>query len=427
MAKNLLEQTGRIAVFRERENPKGTPAAGNGVSLLLESGSGLGLARAIEDNRDQVTGVEGATEVYYGGHTASGKLSQKRVKPDFLAFVLAHFFGACASAPAGTSAYRHTITPLADLDHPSFTLVQRRGDSILKERFAGNHIEGFTLDLGEGWAGLSADVKGWGKREVNYAREIVTAPANSTQITLSANAVEGADAAERLENVFRVRARDAGSEVWTLPGVSAVSGDAPAAIGLQNPVGTSATPIAFHVDYIPAEAAWCDFPPAVDESPLKLVEAKVVVDGWFDGEDLAGGEVLAADLFSFSITGANNLAIKHAPDGSGQLHAAQSLRSGRQLTIKLHEKLRNTIRQYQLDHAESERLAVALVLQGAEIDPGGPRFGAELIFPSCALLAAPIAVQGGFLAQEGDLTVLDDGTYGGAIVRCYNRQTGYLG
>jgi len=428
MAKNFLEQTGRIAVFRDREDPKGNPETAHGVALDLEPGSGLGLNRIIEDNRDQITGVEGATEIFYSGHTASGKLSQKRAKPDFLAFVLAHFFGACASTAVGASAYRHAITPLAELDHPSFTLVQRRGNSILKERWAGNHIESFTLELSESWASLSAEVKGWGKRELNYFHEIVPAPANSTQIALADNAVEGASAAERLENVFRVRARDAGSEVWTLPGVSAVSDADPAVISLKSAVGTSSEPIDFHVDYIPKEANWCVFPAAVDESPLKLVEARVVVDGYYNGTELIGGEVICADALSFSISGTNNLDIQHVPDGSGALHAAQSLRGGRKLSIKLSEKLKNTIRQWQADHAEAERLAVALILQGAEIDPGGGvSFGAELIFPSCGILAAPIAVHDKFLAQEGDLIALDDGIYGGVIIRCYNRQTGYLG
>jgi hypothetical protein len=427
MAKNFLEQTGRLAVFRDREDPKGEPETANGVALDLDSGSGLGLSRTIEDNRDQITGVEGATEIFYGGHTAAGKLSQKRVKPDFLAWVLAHFFGASTSTSVGASAYRHTITPLQELDHPSFTLVQRRGNTILKERWAGNHIEGFTLELGESWAALSAEVKGWGKREVNYTREIVSAPADSTSITLSAHAVEGANEAERLESVFRVRARDAGSEVWALPGVTGVTGDTPAVISLENPVGTSSTPIDFQVDYIPQEPGWCTFPDSVDESPLKLVEARVVVDGYYNGTGLVGGEVISADALGFSIAGSNNLVIKQAPDGSGALHAAQSLRGGRQVTIKLSEKLKTTIRQWQLDHAETERLAVALYLQGAEIDPGGARFGAELIFPCCGILAAPITAHDKFLVQEGDLVVLDDGTYGGVIIHCSNRQTGYLG
>jgi hypothetical protein len=166
----------------------------------------------------------------------------------------------------------------------------------------------------------------------------------------------------------------------------------------------------------------------VDESPLKLVEARVVADGYYNGAGLVGGEIVSADVLGFSITGSNNLAIKQAPDGSGARHAAQSLRGGRQLTVKLSEKLKNSVRQWQLDHAETERLAVALSLRGAEIDPGGGVFfGAELIFPCCGILAAPIATHDKFLAQDGDLIVLDDGTSGGMIIHCYNRQTGYLG
>ncbi len=425
MSKIFLEQAGRIALFRNKESPKGAPQTSNGVTIDLDSGSCMGLDRVVEDDRDLVSGREGPGEIFYLSHTASGKLSQKRAKPDFLAFVLAHFFGSCESTSAGTSAYMHTVTPLGEIDHPGFTLLQRRGRSIMKERYSANHIAGFTLDLGESWVSLSADIKGWGKRDVNYEHEIVSAAANSTQITLSQNAIEGADEAERLENLFRIRAKDVGEDNWTVASVSGVSSATPAVITLSEAVGTSTDNIDFHVDYIPEEPSWCTFPDRIDESPLRLVDAKVVVDGYYNGSGVVGGETVSGELLGFSVQGANEIIINHVPDASGALHAGESLRGGRLVTLRLSEKLKNTIRQYQMDSADY--LSIYLQLRGAEIDPGGGvYFGADLIFPRCGIISAPVTVSGKILAQEGDLIVLDDGVYDGVIVKCYNKQSSYL-
>jgi len=428
MAKNFLENLGKIALFRTKEQSLGEPGTDNGVSIAFDLGSGLSLARTVEDDRDQIRGVELAANLYSAGQTAGGKLSQKRVKPDFLTLVLAYFFGQVVSEQVAAGIYQHTITPSEALSLPSFTLIQRRGDSILKERFSGNLIDGFSLDLGESWIGLSADARGIGKREVNYEHEMVKAPANSTQITLSANGVEGATQAVRLENVFRVRAKDVGSNVWEVCAVTDVSGDTPAVITIQEPVGQSSDLIDFHIDYLPVETSWCQFPNELDESPLRLVDARVIVDGYFDGDDVSGGEIISNDLLSFSIQGKNNLEIRKLADGSNNPWASEAVRAQRDLTVKLSERLRNTLRQWQADHPETEQISLYLKIRGAEIVPqSGYYFGADIIFPECGILNAPIAVNGKFLAQEGDLLVMDDGTYHGAFIRTWNQVSQYLG
>ncbi len=428
MSKNFLEAMGRIAVFRAKEQSLGEPQAGSGVSLALDLGSGLGLERTIEDDRDQLRGVELATSLYHAGSTASGKLSQKRAKPDFLSLVLAYFFGSISSREVATGIYEHVISPSPELDPPSFTLVQRRGDSILKERFSGNLIEGFSLDLGESWVGMSAEVKGIGKRETNYTHETVSTPADSLELTLAANGVEGLSAAERLENVFRVRAKDTGSNVWKVCKVTGVSAATPAVLTLEEAVGESSDPIDFHVDYLPTEPAWCDFPGEVDESPLRLVDAQVIVDGYFNGNEVLGGEIISGDLLGFSLQGKNNLEIRKLADGSNDPWASEAVRGQREIALKLSERLRNTIRQWQADHAESEQLSVHLRIRGTEIEPGsGYYFGADLIFPKCGILNAPIAVAGKILASDGDLLVMDDGNYGGVFIRAWNQVSGYLG
>ena len=427
MAKNFLEALGRIALFRAKESSLGEAQESGGVSMDFDSGSGMSLSREIEDDREQIRGKELPTQIYFSFQTAQGRLSQKRVKPDFLTFVLGYFFGNLSSEEVSSGIFQHTITPNSSLYLPSFTLVQRRGDSILKERYCGNFIESFSLELGESWIGLSAELKGIGKREVNYFQEVVSAPANSTQITLSANRVEGDTEAERMENVFRVRAKDVGASFWTLCQVSGVSGDTPSVITLAQPVGTSSDLIDFYIDYIPQEPSWCEFPAPLDESPLRLVDAQVIVDGYFDGSEVQGGETISQDLLSFTIQGKNDLQIRPLADGSGEFWAGEVIRSSREITIKLSQRLRNTILQWQADHPETERISVYLKVRGAEIEPGsGYYFGADIIFPECAIIEAPISISDKFYAQEGDLLVMDDGTYSGVFIRTWNQATGYL-
>jgi hypothetical protein len=423
MAKNDLEIFSRIAVFRTKETEPGEPSTSSGVALDLESGSGIKSAPAVSHDGDTVHGSELPARLYASHREAAGSLSQKTAKPDFMAFVLSYFFGECDSTLVGTTAYEHTISPTQDPSLPSATVIQRRGADIFTERLSGNYIEGFTLELGDGWVSCSAEVMGTGNREVNYERETISAPANAPSITLASNGVEGDTAAERLANVYRVRAKDVGSEVWEVLEVVSVSEAVPAVITFEQALGQSGTNVDYYVDYIPVEPSWCTIPDAIDESPLKLVEAKVVVDGYFDGSDLQGGEELKADVLGFSISG-KNLELRRFPGASGP--AACAVRGGRELTVSLTESLRDTVRQYQADHPETEHVSVALLIRGAQIDSGGEYFGAEIIFPCCGIIEAPVVVEGRRLAQAGDLVVMDDGQYGGVIIRCYNQQDGYL-
>ena len=56
----------------------------------------------------------------------------------------------------------------------------------------------------------------------------------------------------------------------------------------------------------------------------------------------------------------------------------------------------------------------------------GYYFGADIVFPLCGIVKMPIAVNGKVLAQEGDLIVMDDGSYGGAFIRVWNQVSAYL-
>ena len=248
--KNFLESTGAFALFRGRESAPGTPSTTGGVTVRLDAGGGIKSAVETSHDGDTVRGAELPGRVFAAARSAAGTLAQKRARPDFIAFVLSYFFGACVSAAEGAG-YSHVITPAAALDLPSFTAVQRRGRDIFTERLAGNYLESFRLDLGDSFAALSADIIGTGARQTNYERETITAAGNTLAITLG-HAVSGATAAERALSLYRVRARLTGSPAWRGATVASVSGANPAVVTLAAAVGETADPAEFQVDYLPA-------------------------------------------------------------------------------------------------------------------------------------------------------------------------------
>lgn len=424
MTKDYRESVSCIWLYRNAENPKGEPQTEGGVTMPFDSGSGLKLARETNDNADEVNGLEDPSTLFRAAVTAEGVLKQTRARPDFCLFTLRYFFGQATSEQVGEGAYKHTITPVAGPDHPAFTFCRRLGLSIMKERFAHNLVKGFTLKLGESWVGMQADIVGAGKRDVNYTKEIVTAAESATQITLSSNAVEGHSDEDRLENVRMVRVKKVGESAWTLVTVTSVSGDEPAVLTIEPP-GGSGTNVDYEVYYHPLEENWFEPPETHDESPLRLVEAKLVVDGYFDGNDILGGVSVAGDLLSCEVKGENEIELVHVPDGSSNLYASESWRTSRAVTIKLSRRFRDIVRQAQLDN--NENISLLLRIRGALI-PGESeaRYGFDLIFPRVGIVDAPISVNDKILAEEGDLKALHDPTWGIGLVIGYNTVPSYV-
>jgi len=424
MSKDYREALSCIWLYRDAESPKCAPSTTGGVTMPFDPGSGLRLVRDTADDGDEVAGREGPSRLFRSGVTAEGTLKQSRARPDFCLFVLAYFFGSISTEGVGAQAYKHIISPLEGPDHPSFTLCRRLGDSVMKERLAHNLVKGFSLKLGEPWVGMQADIAGGGKRDVNYAREIVSAPENATELTLASSAVEGETASERLENVRLVRVKKYGESSWTQVDVTAVSGDSPAVLAIDPP-GSGAETVDYQVYYHPEEDAWCAPPATLDESPLRLVEAKVVVDGYFDGSDVIGGTTLGGELVSCEVKGENELDIVHVPDASGGLYAAESWRASRTVTVKLARRFRDIVRQVQLD--EDDFLSLLLRIRGAPIpDGGGASFGFDMVFPRVGIVDAPVVADGKILAEEGDLKVLVDPEWGMGRVIGHNTVAGYL-
>lgn len=430
--KNYITQVGKFAVMRTKESPKGTAigTASGGVTMDVDAGSMIKLDREIENNAEQIHGSEMPTETYYGRHSASGSVSQEKAKPDFLAFILSFCLGACTSTAAGSTGFKHTITrPVNNPDHPSFTEQQQHGESILKERFAGNHVSVVTIEFGDGpWVSASADIVGWGKKDENFVREAIATAATATTAELTED-VQGSTDAERLESFFEARAKDTGADLWEFPVVSEVSAADPAVITYSPAIGTGTGNVNLEVTYIQDEAdlSWCTFPAKISESPLKVTDCEIRLHGLWNGTSFSGGRPVPVDEgLGMSIAITPEITIHHGPDASGSLFATDSHREGLGIEITITKKMKDAIMQASMDKSDQENIAVRLLLQGAEIDIGGGfYFGGEIIFPRCRLLSDEIGDAGKIKQEVPVLQVLDDGTYDGVVAIIYNQVSAY--
>ncbi|MDH5524443.1 MAG: hypothetical protein OEY01_10695 [Desulfobulbaceae bacterium] len=394
------------------------------LSLLVSMSDIANLEPRRESNADELTGKEEPDAVYDLGATSGIPFNFEKAQPQHFAFLLAYGLGSISSAAAGTG-YEHTITPIAagvdaDRDLPTFTVAQRYGKTVLKRRFASMAIETISATFAKDtWVKITGQAKGTGKVTDNVASETIAAAGNVTELTLAANGVEGADAATRLDNVQRIRV-ELTAGVWTEVTYSAVSAATPAVITIAAP-GGDVTVVNYEVLYIPTESGWMVFPSRVTETPLRVSELTVMLGGAWNGTTFAGGRELTSEIKSVDWTINNGVAAEFVP-GAGGAYASRISRDSRTQTIKLTREFREMIMQQHI--AANDTFGVHILAEGAIFDDPH-KYQVELIFPLCAVLTAPLSVDGKRLAEAGDLVVLEDGTYGSVIAKVKNLQAAY--
>ncbi|MBW1777098.1 MAG: hypothetical protein JRJ54_05820 [Deltaproteobacteria bacterium] len=394
------------------------------LSLLVAMEDVLNIEQRRENNADELTGKEEPDTVYDLGGMAAGNFTFNKAQPQHFAFLLAYALGSISTAAAGTG-YQHTLTPMsgdedADRSLPSFTAAQRYGQTVLKRRFSSMFVDSFTATFAkDAWVKLTAALKGTGKVDSNIVEETVSALDNATQLTLAANAVQGADAQTRLDNVQRIRAYYDGA--WREVTYTAVSADTPAVITITSLGGGGVQSIDYKVLYIPTEAAWATFPSRVVETPLRVAQMTLIMGGTWDGSAFNGGRELSAELSSVEWSYQNGLEIEFVP-GAGDTYAARCFRPARSQTLKLNREFRENILQQHI--ADNDTFGFYVLAEGAVYD-SPHKYQVELIFPKVGVLTSPISVDGKRLAEAGDLAVLQDDTYGSVIAKVKNLQSAY--
>jgi hypothetical protein len=393
------------------------------LSLLVGMEDVINIEQRRENNADELTGKEEADTVYDLGGMAAGSFNFNKAQPQHFAFLMAYALGQISTAAAGTG-YQHTITPLpGDVDSarsvPGFTAAMRLGSTVLKKRFASMFVDSLSASFAkDSWVKLTASIKGTGKVTTNVTEETITALDNAVSLTLAANAVEGADAATRLDNVQRIRAYY--NNAWVEVSYSAVSAATPAVITITSLGGAGAS-ITYKVLYIPDEAAWCTFPSRVVETPLRVAQMTLKMGGSWNGTTFLGGRSLSAEISSVEWNFNNGLEIEFVP-GAGDAYAARCFRPARTQALKLNREFRENILQQHI--ADNDTFGFYILAEGAIYD-SPHKYQVELIFPKVAVLTSPLAVDGKRLAEAGDLAVLQHDTYGSVIAKVKNLQSAY--
>jgi len=391
------------------------------VSLLVGVDDYFNIDPRREDNSNEMTGKEEPDTVYDLGALASTTLNFNKLQPHQALFLLAYGLGNCSTAPAGDG-YLHTITPIAgDLDllrsNPSFTAAQRIAQTIVKRRFASCFVDSVTLDFNEDdWVKGTGGIKATGKRTDSVVEETVVALDNVTSLALESNGVQGATAAERLDNVQVVRAAESGSNQYEICTVTEVSDATPAVLTIESLGGGGEDSLNYKILYVPTEAAWCTFPARLTETPMRVSQTCLYVGGGWSGSAFVGGQAMGSVLTSLQYQLNNNYDIKFSMCAGGT-YAGRVWRGGRTQALKLNRKTRDYLLQNYI--LQNETLGVHLLCEGAEFDTGH-KYTLELIFPKVAVLTAPFSSDNGRVAEAGDLKVLEHDTYGSVICRVKN-------
>jgi hypothetical protein len=394
------------------------------TTLLADLNSMLNYQALRFPNREELTGKEEADRVHDLGGKVAGTLSFPRAQPQHFAFLLGYGLGAVATAAVGASGYRHTIRPLAgEVDaarsNPSFTAAMRFGRQVLKRRFVSCFIDQMRVEFSkDGWAKISGAVKGSGKVEDNSRVEDIAAAYNADALILG-DGVAGDDPAERRANVQAVKVLNPATQAWDEVAYGAVSDTAPAVVAVTPP-GGSAAPTTFRVYYLPRESGWMDFPPRVEEPPLKVGNLTVALGGRWDGTGFYGGQLLTAELRAVTWTCKNNLTPETTPGGGG--YANRAFRAGREQSLKFDRDFRDFLLAQNLK--DNDTLAVRLLAQGPEFEPG-VHYQVELVFPRVAVLSAPVKAAQRRLGEEVEFAVLEDDDFGSVVAIVQNRVGSY--
>ena len=299
--RNFLATHNMLAVSANHQEGAINQEQALDTSFLVDLNTVLNYRPLKSANKDEATGKEEADRLYDLGGTVAGTLAFSRAQPQHFAFLLAYALGSVTSSPLGNSGHRHVMQPRSgEVDvarsNPSFTAAMRYGRQVMKRRFASCFVDQVRVEFAkDGWAKVNGVVKGTGKVTDNTLVEAVTAPYNASTLSLAANGVEGASAADYLANVQAVKVLNPTTGAWDEVGYTAVSGGTPGVVTIIPP-GSSGANTTYKVYYVPRESGWMAFPARVEEPPLKVSQLTVNIGGAWNGSGFTGGYTPAAEI-----------------------------------------------------------------------------------------------------------------------------------
>lgn len=387
------------------------------MSLLVGMGDIANFEARKEVNDKQATGLSGPDRVYDLGRTGKMSWNFDMLKPVEAIMMAAYCMGKVTTTAAGTG-YLHTVEELED-DYemgirglPTFTMCDRLGKTVAARRWYSAAIPScsfnFTRDQ---WVKGKAEVVTSGKFDSAFIEEVVAALDNVTALTLAANAVLGADAQERLNNVQYVHVLYNGGERYLTP--TAVSDATPAVITIPSLGGAGGT-VSYTVKYAASPApTWTTYPPAIEESALRVSDLCVVLDGTWNGTEFVGGTPLGSRLDSFDLSLKNDLKMEFTACAGGA-YAGRCLKGVLDAEIKLASDMYDEL----LDETErsNKYFGIWALCEGVEYDTGH-KYTFEIICPKCVLMTVDTKDKDKRLSQDSNVKVLAPAGYSKVIIR----------
>ncbi|MBU2551933.1 MAG: hypothetical protein KKB20_26220 [Proteobacteria bacterium] len=258
MSRNFFSTYNVLAVSAAHSEDRINEPLAPDTALLAGAADVINLESRRETNAEEATGKEEPDVIYDLGGLAAATFNFDKCQAQHAAFLLAFALGSVSTAGAGGSGYLHSITPISgDLDearsNPSFTAVQRLGSSVAKRLFASCFVDQATLTAAaDSWLKIAGTIKGTGYTQGNVKTDQVAGYEDDASVTLSLNAVQGADAAARLESIHYARFKAVGDAHWQYASVTAVSGDTPAVLTVT-PLSASHDAGTWDIGYVPDE------------------------------------------------------------------------------------------------------------------------------------------------------------------------------
>jgi hypothetical protein len=439
MTVSIKESLDEIIVSKLKQT-SATAAQTMALKYLLDEGSNLEVNEGRTDNTSEKSGYEEATRIDLGVRELTGVLSQAKARPDFLAWLVAHFCNHHTEAAAGSTGFLHTskIDPTAETGSyqttPAyFTAAQKRGSIADFRRFTGNMINSLKLPFKMGSPlSVSADVLGIGDVDDQTYQEIVVGTKESTTLTLS-KAVYGESI-----NYIQVMADvdDDGDYEHLVTCVGIVNSTKVLTITAPS---TGSTAINYMVTYrvINTETGyeWADTATGITsttEFSIQTRNIKLVLFGKPAAASFSLGQTAGVELESLEYSGSwNARVLKSWRQGSTVVNEATGVQNGplRQ-TIKLSRQMKDLLLTKFWKRGDDEGAQFSLYIEclGPEYE-SGQNYAFNVIVPRVGLMNRTMKVSNGLWVEEGDLLIMKDtkvGNLPSVTFQTRNQVSGYL-
>lgn len=416
MTRNYFAKPTQIAVSANNKETAVNTEQTLDTLMLVDFANLPDVQPQRQDNEDEMSGYEEANRIDDLGDLSAMTFSVNKLQAQHAGFLLAYCLGS-GTATATSSTYTHKAVPMTDMTPPTFTMGVRYGGNVKKARFASMAVDKLTMSIAmDGFATMSADLKGTGKHTLDISEESVSANGKATTLDLSAKPLDGLS-----ENVHEVRAQLSGSAWYSTTCTDASS----ATITVTQIAAAASGTVDWKVLYR-TSGSWTTFPGAVEETRLRIVDlsitagANLTISG--NSVTASGGWTISDELKSLEWTYENNLEVAQTAGSTGD-YANFVERGQRRQSITLVRRFKDGVMKNRLH--QNETFTLRAKLESKSAFSGTHKYTVDLLWPLVQVTNSTIGNDNGKLTETVTLKVLEDATYGSLVTYVKNAVASY--